>query len=101
MLSDQVNPDGTPWDGCTRRESAEYTLIDESPCYCPTGFHLAHDYIIDLVAALNKQGLEVEHYYPELGHGLPGRPRSEPAARGIASFVSKSTALYETDVSHL
>jgi glutamine synthetase len=98
MLADQVNPDGSPWDGCARtflkqaiadlaaegyelqaafepeftlgrREGAELTPVDESPCYSATGFHLAHDYIIDLVDALNKQGLEVEHYYPELGHG--------------------------------
>ncbi|MDX6343558.1 MAG: glutamine synthetase, partial [Trebonia sp.] len=27
------------------------------------------DYTIDLVDALIKRGLEVEHYYPELGHG--------------------------------
>jgi glutamine synthetase len=98
MLSDQVNPDGTPWDGCARtflkqaiadlaaegyelqaafepeftlgrREGAELKPVDESLCYSATGFHLAHDYTIDLVEALNKQGLEVEHYYPELGHG--------------------------------
>jgi glutamine synthetase len=98
MLSDQVNPDGTPWDGCARtflkqaiaelategyelqaafepeftlgrREGGDLLPVDESLCYSATGFHLAHDYIIDLVEALNKQGLEVEHYYPELGHG--------------------------------
>lgn len=98
MLSDQVNPDGTPWDGCSRtflkqaiaelgaegyelqaafepeftlgrREGAVLQAIDESLCYSATGFHLAHDYTIDLVEALNEQGLEVEHYYPELGHG--------------------------------
>jgi glutamine synthetase len=98
MLSDQVNPDGTPWDGCARtflkqaiaelaaegyelqaafepeftlgrREGGELAPLDESLCYSATGFHLAHDYTIDLVEALNEQGLEVEHYYPELGHG--------------------------------
>ena len=65
MLSDQVNPDGMPWDGYTRTFLKQ--AIDESLCYSASGFHLAHDYIIDLVAALNKQGLEVEHYYPALG----------------------------------
>ena len=43
--------------------------VDDSLCYSGTGFSIAHDYIIDLVAALRAQGLEVEHYYPELGHG--------------------------------
>lgn len=99
MLADQVNPDGTPWDGCARtflrqavsdlaaegyelqasfepefslgrrNEDASFTPLDESNAYAATGFHLAHDYTIDLVDALIKQGLEVEHYYPELGHG--------------------------------
>jgi glutamine synthetase len=98
MLADQVNPDGSPWDGCARtflkqaiaelaaegyelqasfepefslgrHEGATLVPLDESLCYSATGFHLAHDYTIDLVDALLKQGLEVEHYYPELGHG--------------------------------
>ena len=109
MLADQVNPDGTPWDGCARtllkqaiaelategyelqasfepeftlgrREGTELTPIDESPCYSATGFHLAHDYTIDLVDALNRQGLEVEHYYPELGHGQQEVPIRHAAA---------------------
>jgi len=117
MLSDQVNPDGTPWDGCARtflrraiaqldsegyelrasfepeftlgrREGAEFTPIDESLCYSATGFHLAHDYTIDLVDALNKQGLEVEHYYPELGQGQQEVPiRHAPALRAADNHV--------------
>jgi glutamine synthetase len=43
--------------------------VDDSLCYSSTGFQLAHDYTMDLVAALEEQGLQVEHYYPELGHG--------------------------------
>src|SRR6202167_348465 len=43
--------------------------IDDSLCYSATGFHLAHDLTIELVAALEAHGPEVEHYYPELGHG--------------------------------
>jgi len=109
MLSDQVNPDGTPWGGCARtflkqaiadlaaegyelqasfepeftlgrREGGELEPVDESLCYSATGFHLAHDYTIDLVDALNKQGLEVEHYYPELGHGQQEVPIRHAAA---------------------
>ena len=117
MLADQVNPDGTPWDGCARtflkqaiadlaaegyelqasfepeftlgrREGAELVPVDESLCYSATGFHLAHDYIIDLVAALNKQGLEVEHYYPELGHGQQEVPvRHATALRAADNHV--------------
>jgi glutamine synthetase len=43
--------------------------LDDSLCYSSTGFHRAHDFTMELVAAMQAQGLEVEHYYPELGHG--------------------------------
>jgi glutamine synthetase len=43
--------------------------IDDSLCYSATGFHLAHDFTMELVEAMEAQGLSVEHYYPELGHG--------------------------------
>jgi glutamine synthetase len=43
--------------------------VDDSLCYSATGFHMAHDFIMELVAALEAQDLTVEHYYPELGHG--------------------------------
>src|SRR6266851_5292263 len=42
---------------------------DDSLCYSATGFHLAHDYTMELIAALQDQGMQVENYYPELGHG--------------------------------
>ena len=117
MLADQVNPDGSPWDGCARtflkqaiaelagegyelqasfepefslgrHEGASFTPIDESLCYSATGFHLAHDYTIDLVDALLKQGLEVEHYYPELGHGQQEVPiRHASALRAADNHV--------------
>src|ERR1700678_3037587 len=69
MLADQVNPDGSPWDGCARTflkqaiaelaakgyelqasfepefslgryEGVSFAPIDESLCYSATGFHL-------------------------------------------------------------
>jgi glutamine synthetase len=98
MLSDLVKPDGTPWEACTRtflkeavnaladdgyelkaafepeftlgtRDAAGLVPMDDSLCYSATGFMLAHDYSIDLVDAAVLQGLDVEHYYPELGPG--------------------------------
>ena len=42
---------------------------DDSLCYSATGFHLAHDYAAELHHALSVQGMQVENYYPELGHG--------------------------------
>jgi glutamine synthetase len=117
MLADQVNTDGTAWEGCARtflkqaiaelagegynlqasfepefslgrHEGASFLPIDESLCYSSTGFHLAHDYTIDLVDALLKQGLEVEHYYPELGHGQQEVPiRHASALRAADNHV--------------
>jgi glutamine synthetase len=61
---------------------------DDSLCYSATGFHLAHDYIMDLVAALQAQGLQVEHYYPELGHGQQEVSiRHAPALRAADNHV--------------
>jgi glutamine synthetase len=128
MLADQVNPDGSPWDGCARTflkqaiaelshmgyelqasfepeftlgryEGASFTPIDESLCYSATGFHLAHDYTIDLVDALLRQGLEVEHYYPELGHGqqeVPA-PRDGAGRRHQARAVGELRAQAAAD----
>ena len=117
MLADQVNPDGSDWDGCARtflrqavtelaaagyelqasfepefslgrHDGASFTPLDESLSYAATGFHLAHDYTIDLVGALISQGLEVEHYYPELGHGQQEVPiRHAPALRAADNHV--------------
>ncbi len=42
---------------------------DDSLCYSTTGFHQNREYVMEVVRALNAQGLQVEHYYPELGHG--------------------------------
>jgi glutamine synthetase len=61
---------------------------DDSLCYSATGFHLAHDYIMDLVSALQAQGLQVEHYYPEYGHGQQEVViRHAPALRAADNHV--------------
>jgi glutamine synthetase len=56
----QRDPDGGP---------DRLVPADDSLCYSATGFDRAHDYVLDMIRALNAQGLEVEHYYPELGAG--------------------------------
>ena len=43
--------------------------VDQSLCFSTTGFALAHDYAIDFVRAIQAQGMGVELYHPELGHG--------------------------------
>ncbi len=62
--------------------------IDDSLCYSATGFHQAHDYVMDVVQALNAQDLRVEHYYPELGHGQQEISiRHAPALRAADNHV--------------
>jgi glutamine synthetase len=61
---------------------------DDSLCYSATGFHLAHDYTMDLLGALTAQGLQPEHYYPELGHGQQEMTvRHAPALRAADNHV--------------
>jgi glutamine synthetase len=61
---------------------------DDSLCYSATGFHLAHDYTMDLLSALAAQGLQPEHYYPELGHGQQEMSvRHVPALRAADNHV--------------
>ena len=61
---------------------------DDSLCYSATGFHQAHDYTMDLIRALTAQGLQPEHYYPELGHGQQEVSiRHAPALRAADNHV--------------
>src|ERR1700742_4413988 len=61
---------------------------DDSLCYSTTGFQLAHDYVMDVVAALEAQQLPVEHVYPELGHGQQEVViRHAPALRAADNHV--------------
>ncbi|MFD0660059.1 type I glutamate--ammonia ligase [Thermocatellispora tengchongensis] len=62
--------------------------IDDSLCYATTGFDIAHDYAMRLVRALETQGLRVEHYHPELGHGQQELSiRHAPALRAADNQV--------------
>ena len=56
----EASPDGGP---------NRLVPVDDSLCYSATGFHQAHDYAVELQRALQAQGMQVENYYPELGHG--------------------------------
>ncbi len=61
---------------------------DDSLCYSSTGFHQAHEFTMELIQALEAQGLNVEHYYPELGHGQQEVSiRHAPALRAADNHV--------------
>jgi len=51
------NPDGT------------YTALDETVCFNSIGMTITADLINEIIQALEAQGLIVELYHPELGHG--------------------------------
>lgn len=62
--------------------------IDDALCYAAIGFDIAHDYTMALVRALETQGLRVEHYHPELGHGQQELSiRHAPALRAADNHV--------------
>lgn len=62
--------------------------LDDSLCYAGSGFDSAHDYTMRLVRALETQGLRVEHYHPELGHGQQELSiRHAPALRAADNHV--------------
>ena len=98
MLADLMTVAGQPWEACprrflkrmleraagmglaiqaalepewylARRDGDSFIPIDESLCFSSTGAASAREVIDDVVAAFEVQGLRVEQYYPELGHG--------------------------------
>jgi glutamine synthetase len=99
MTADMRTLDGAPWAACprdflkrqiaacvaegftvraafecefslaTRRPDGTWAPLDESLCFSTIGMTTAAAVMDDLVAALEAQGLEVEQYYAELGHG--------------------------------
>ena len=62
--------------------------VDQSLCFSTTGFAMSSDYAVELVRALTDQGLVVEQYYPELGHGQQELSiRHAPALRAADNMV--------------
>jgi len=77
-------------------DPARLVPLDESLCFSTTGFGLAHDYAIELVRALQAQGLTVEQYYPELGHGQQELSvRHAPALRAALDALEADELLME------
>ena len=98
MFVDMQTLDGEPWGACPRsflkraiaaardaglrvqaafepewslaaREDGDYIPYDQSLCFSSIGMLTAGQIIGEIVESLSTQGLEVEQYYPELGHG--------------------------------
>jgi glutamine synthetase len=98
VLTDHVQLDGTPAPQCQRtflkrmesrlaerglvlrasfenefslatKVDGEYVPIDSALCFSTIAATAAQDYVDELAAALDAQGIELEQYYAELGHG--------------------------------
>ncbi len=53
----------------TRNAEGTYTPLDESLCFSSVGMTTAAQVMDAIIAALEAQDIEVDQYYPELGHG--------------------------------
>ena len=98
MLADMMTLERHPWDACprsflkrmidraeamgltiqaafepewtlARKEGDRFVPCDESLCFSSLGATTSQEVIDDVVSALVAQGLQVEQFYPELGHG--------------------------------
>jgi glutamine synthetase len=104
MIVDMLKQDGSPWEACPRsflkRQIAdcaeegftvqaafedEFTLaiknpdgsfapLDESLCFSAVGMTTAAEVMDAIITALEAQGLDIDQYYPELGHGQEELP---------------------------
>lgn len=52
-----------------RNPDGGFAPLDQSLCFSTIGMTTAAAVMDDIVAALEAQGIQVEQYYPELGHG--------------------------------
>jgi glutamine synthetase len=110
MTVDMCKDDGSPWEACprsflkrqiaacaaagfsvqaafecefilaTRSADGSYAPLDESLCFSSTGMTTAAPVMDAIIAALEAQNIQVDQYYPELGHGQQELPiRHAPA----------------------
>src|SRR6185503_6173730 len=114
MTVDMCKHDGSPWEACprsflkrqiaacvaagftvraafeceftlaTRNADGTYVPLDESLCFSSTGMTMAAQVMDAIIAAFEAQGIEVDQYYPELGHGQQELPIRHAAALAAA-----------------
>ena len=118
MTVDMLTHDGGPWAGCprsflkrqidacakegfsaqaafeiefslaTKNPDGSYSPVDETLCFSTAGMTVSAKVIGDIVAAFEAQGMQVDQYYPELGHGQQEMPiRHAPALRAADNQV--------------
>jgi glutamine synthetase len=57
------------WSLAVAKEDGSYVPADTSLCFSTVGWETSVELIDDIVAAFEAQGMPVEQFYPELGHG--------------------------------
>lgn len=57
------------WTLAVRKEDGSVVPADKSLCFSSVGWETSVGVIDDIVAAMEAQGMPVEQFYPELGHG--------------------------------
>ena len=118
MMCDMITLDRQPWAACPRSflkrmlaqaaeqgltvqatfenefslfrqdEEGNYAPIDTGLCFSSVSMTIAADVIDDMVAAFSAQGIPVDAYYPELGHGQHEMPlRHAPALRAADNQI--------------
>ena len=119
MLADLVTTERRPWEACprdflkrmlaraeamgltfqaalepewylARKEGDQFVPLDESLDNSSIGSTFAQDVIDDVVEALETQGLRVEQYYPELGHGQQELSITHAPALGLPTITSST-----------
>jgi glutamine synthetase len=76
-----------------RVADGRYAPVDSSLCFSTVGFTAAAEVTEATVAALDEQGIQVEQYYPELGHGqqeISVSPRPAIGAADIQLLVRET-----------
>jgi glutamine synthetase len=104
MMCDMIKLDKEPWEACPRTflkrmiaraadagmtvqaamegefslfrepEPGVYVPIDNGVCFSSISMHVAAEVVDAMVAAFEAQGIPVDAYYPELGHGQHEMP---------------------------
>ncbi len=98
MIADMQTLDKKPWDACPRnflkkmikkseengfrisasfenefyllkKENGKFLPYDNSLCFSSIGMDSANKIVLEIISALNKSGISVEKYFPELGPG--------------------------------
>ncbi|MCI0397333.1 MAG: glutamine synthetase family protein [Chloroflexi bacterium] len=118
MMADMLTLDRQPWGACPRSflkrmigraaeqgfsiqaalenefsllrpdEAGTYTPIDTGLCFSSVSMTAAAEVMDDIIAALESQGIAIDAYYPELGHGQHELPvRHAPALRAADNQV--------------